>query len=215
VFEEIYQEQRAVFVAKQLSLIESLGDGFAALISRIPKATGLNYGDPPFIVDEGNHALLLVAADGSWSRLPMELVLGEEMVKQGYDALYSVPVLGLGTVRFIPANPDFIFPLAVDVSNVPNESDSAFFKPLDSMFEAYVQRVTSLAQKAIVGKLVGMKEPLQALCLEEALAPEEVLRMPALAEKIIAIFARAVTDAAETAKVPQGEDGQLTRAKIE
>lgn len=197
MFEEIYQEQRAVFVAKQLALIETLGYGFAALISRIPKATDLNYGEPPFVVDDGNHALLLVAADGSWSRLPMELVLGEEMVKQGYDVLYSVPVVGLGTVRFIPANPDFVFPLAANFSNAPNESDSAFFKPLDSMFEAYVQRVTSLAQKAIVGKLMGMKEPLQALCLEEAQAIEDVLRTPELADSIHSIFAGAIVAASE------------------
>nr|WP_295774667.1 hypothetical protein [Rhodoferax sp.] len=65
------------------------------------------------------------------------------------------------------------------------------------MFEAYVQRVTSLAQKAIVGKLVGMKQPLQALCMEEAQAIVGVLRTPELAGSIHSIFASAIGAASE------------------
>jgi hypothetical protein len=138
MFKGIFDKQHAVFLAKQLALINAMGEKFGSLVIQMKEVPGVRYGEPPFIIDDGVSALLLVANNGKWSRLSNDLVLSEEMIQQGYDAFYSVPVLGFGSIRLIPANPAFQFPEIDLASNASSEDDNSFFQPLDALFDAYV-----------------------------------------------------------------------------
>ncbi len=195
MFKEIFDRQQAEFSARQLALINAMGEKFEVLIAKAIQTPEVNYGKPPFIVDDGAMALLLVAGDGKWSRLPSDLVLSEEMVQQGYDDFYSVPVMVFGTIRFIPANPDFPFPDVGSTTAASPEDDNQFFQPLEALFDAYVQRVLPLAQESTVRKLAGMKGPLQRLCNENALSFKDVLQTPALKDSVVSIFETALSQA--------------------
>jgi hypothetical protein len=215
VFKEIFDRQQAEFSARQLALINAMGQKFEVLIAKAIQTPGVNYGKPPFIVDDGAMALLLVAGDGKWSRLPSDLVLSEEMVQQGYDAFYSVPVIGFGSIRLIPANPDFPFPDADSTTETSAEDDSQFFHPLEALFDVYAQRVLPLTQESVVRKLAGMKGPLQRLCNENALSFKDVLQTPALKDSVIAIFESALSQAGETAAQEIKDGGEKSSDQID
>jgi hypothetical protein len=105
-------DKNSGFYHKQSILIEVVGNNLKEMLDRITGMEGINYGAPPFILDDGEASLLLVDADGGYARLSPDYNLSEESVITDVDIIYSMPVRELGLIQFIPANPEFDFQLA-------------------------------------------------------------------------------------------------------
>lgn len=195
MFREIVEKQQAVFFAKQSGLIEAMGDNFKGPIARMAKMVGVvNYGNPPFIVDDGEDALLLIDESGKYSRLPPDFNLSEDAVKEGHDTIYSVPVPGIGLIRFLPANGDYEFHEIQAPSCPPHESDG-FFESADKLFATYIDEVMSLAKKSVARSLNRMKRPMLEVSADNGMSIEDVLREPGVINYLFPIFALALTDA--------------------
>jgi hypothetical protein len=158
----------------------------------------MSFGEPPYIVDDGDDAMLLVDADGSYSRLPPYFRLAEGTVNVGFDALYSLPLLSTGQViRFIPANGDYEFPVVQESSAEAQESDDGFFGMADQLFQVYLDGVVSLTKESVAKTLLGMKGPLAKLCAENDIPLADILGAPVLGGGIFSVFSKALTEASE------------------
>lgn len=197
MFMKIAARQQAELFEKQSALINAMGDRFKGLIERMPRIPGMSYGEPPYIVDDGEQALLLVDANGSCSRLPSSFRLSEESVKEGYDALYSLPILSTGqSIRLIPARTDFDFSALEIESRAAQEVDPVYWKFMDELFQSYIDSTMALARENIASKLAGSVGGLAQICAENDIPIEDALHLPGLANQWLALFGEALADAA-------------------
>jgi len=202
VFREIVERQQAEFFAKQSALIDAMGDKFKSVIERMPKVPGLSHGEPPYIVDDGDNALLLVAETGKWLRLAPDFRLSEDSVNEGYDAIYCLPVMGFGTIRLIPANSGYDFQETAVASSTPHEFDTGFYEVLDKLFAGYSDAVMSLAREYFAAKLMTMRDPLLALCAANDISVKDALATPGIVETLFSSFGESLMNA--SAKIAQG-----------
>lgn len=206
MFLEIVDKQQAEFFAKQSELIKAMGDSFKELIARMPAINGMSYGDSPYIVDDGEYAMLLVDGSGKYSRLPPDFRLSDDSVKEDYDALYSIPALG-GLIRFIPANPNYDFQAAD--SDSPLKSDDGFFTPVDEAFETYINGVMSLSKEYVATRLIDIMRTFVQAAGESNMTVEQFMRTPQIVGILFSIFGESLAKASErVTQIATGLDGQ-------
>jgi hypothetical protein len=199
MFRELVEQQRAVFVAKQSDLIDAMGGKFQDLIRGMPRIPEMIFGPPPYIVDDGERALLLIDGDGKYLRLPADFRLSEESVNEDHSALYSIPLLNSGgLVRFIPANQDYDFQ---DVSSeIATAADDSFFPPVDRAFEMYINSVMSLTKVYVTEKLIEIMRPLMQCASETELTIAEFMGSKELLAPLFLVFEESLVKASGRVK---------------
>ncbi|HPB91743.1 MAG TPA: hypothetical protein PK372_03040 [Rugosibacter sp.] len=206
MFKEIVERQQAEFLAKQAALIEARGESFKNMIDGIPKLPGVRFGEPPYIVDDGEDALLLIDADGNYSRFPPDFYLSEASVNEDYDAIYSVPSLSTGlAIRLIPANNNYDFP---EIQATLPESDEAYYEPLDELFELYINAVVDLTCQKVARELMRVRRSLMETCEGSDTVFADVLKTPGVSRAMFSIFGKSLADASEETvqNISGGED---------
>lgn len=195
MFKEIVEMQHTEYLAKQTDLIEGHGGNFKALVDGVAKLPGMSFGEPPYIVDDGENALLLINADGNYSRLAPDFYLSEESVNEDYDAIYTVPSLSTGAMlRLIPANSSHDF---ADGRAAVSDTDNSYYAPLDELFEVYMSAVVDLARQNAARDLMRKRTLLLRACEEDGISFADVIKAPRIARAMHAIFANSLTDASE------------------
>ena len=206
MFKEIVERQQSEYFAKQSALIEGRDGNFKPLVEGVTKIPGMSFGEPPYIVDDGEDALLLIDADGNYSRLPPDFYLSEESVNEDCDAFYTVPSPSTGTmIRLIPANSNYDFSRNLAAAS---ESEDAYYAPLDELFELYMNAIVDLTREKAAHELMRKRTSLLKTCEENDIAFAKVLRVPGIARAMYAIFASSLADASEEiVKGLRGDDG--------
>jgi hypothetical protein len=122
----------------------------------VPEASILpgifSYGEPPFmiVVDDGD-PLVLLDEHYKCHPLPPFFEMDDECVSHNYNAIFSIPIsipgVGLGIIRFFPANPDYEFPL-FDPSDKA-EIDQEYFDLCEQTYNEFLNKVQRMSKEKL------------------------------------------------------------------
>lgn len=155
--DEFYETQQGVIASLNDGLAEVAKNGMSPETSALPEV--FNYGKPPFfiIVDDGD-PLLLLDEEYKCYPLPPFFELEDECMSDDYNMVYSTPITGDGMsiLRFIPANPDYEFP--VFYADDAQEIDAELFNVCDEAYEKFINGVQLLSKEKIARHLFRIQD---------------------------------------------------------
>lgn len=187
----------AEFDAKQNALIEAIGGNLKAILANMQKTKALNHGQPPFIVDDGDVALLFVDKDGNYSKLPPDFSLSEETTSHDFEVIYALPVLGFGSVRFIPARADMAAPDAYQSEFVASAYDSQFLAGMSQYLEIMSKGIPELAAIRMVKKLIQLQPAMELSAKQAEMNLESFMQLREVRDAFVAVLGEALVDGAK------------------
>lgn len=196
---EMMTDLIGAFDARQNALIAAVGGSFKEVLSLMHKHQGPFYGNPPFIVDDGETPLLLVRSDGEWSRLPPTFSLSESAIEKDFDAIYSVPVVSFGLIRFIPAATDFQFPNEYQGSLVVTAFSPQLLNGLEKYLDVMVDAIPKLAALGLAKNLIQLQAVMEVGAEEADVQLSEYMQMDQVQSAFISVLGEALVDGAHRA----------------
>ena len=155
-FTSILREELDEFKELQQRVIAIFEGGLDELAKKelAPEASILpgffSCGEPPFmiIVDDGD-PLLILDENYKCHPLPPLFEMDDGCMSDDYNMIHSTPMIGDGfsIIRFIPANPDYEFPL-FDPSD-KGEIDQEFFDLCDQTYNEFLNRVQRMSKEKL------------------------------------------------------------------
>lgn len=191
-------------------VVNHIGNRLEEILGNIPQIPGFSHGRPPYIVDDGERALLLVNKDGSYLRLPPYFVVSEESVNDDFEAIYSLPIAGangLDLVRFIPANPDFDFPPYIPEQLLSDIEGASTL--LDDYLKMTLESTGLSIANSIARLTVSSASTLQPLLLKSGLSFDKLLRTPSGVEIMHMLFIGAVKQLSEDSAIEELKNNLL------
>lgn len=198
------------FVTKQEAVMGSVGERLEQVLSKIQEMsskTGINYGCSPFIVDDGDDALLLAHSDGTYVRLSRSFVVDAESVNEDYDAIYSSLFPVVGMLRFIPANPDFEFP--VYSPRTPCADNELFSSAVNTSFEFLINTTIELTKIQMAKNIIALESVFTEEAKNSGLSSEEFYKSPEVLRSFATLFKQAINDSSELAESIANGDADL------
>ena len=144
-FKELQQRVIAIFEG---GLDEHAKEKLAPGASILPEF--IRNGEPPFmiVVDEGD-PLLILDENYKCHPLPPLFEMDDACMSDDYNAIYSTPMIGDGfsIIRFVPANPDYEFPL-FDPSD-EEEIDQEFLDLCEQAYNEFLNKVQLMSKEKL------------------------------------------------------------------
>ena len=145
-FEEFKELQQRVIAIFEGGLDELAKEQLPPEASILPGF--FSYGEPPFVivVDDGD-PLLILDENYKCHPLPYRIEMEDACMSDDYNAIYSTPMIGDGfsIIRFVPANPDYEFPL-FDPGD-EEEIDQEFFDLCDQAYNEFLNTVQRMSKE--------------------------------------------------------------------
>lgn len=181
------------FDGKQDALIEAVGANFKKIITEQMLSAGVNFGKPPFIVDDGDVALLVIDKNGGYRRLPPTFELSAKSTKKGYDALYSLPILNFGLVRFIPAPAKFNFPPEYQPRTALLYSEESL-QGIATLLSRMSNAMIELAELRLAKKLIGMQSGMMKVAKSEDVDFDSFMKSREVMTVFVSVSGQALSD---------------------
>jgi len=193
---EIMKDLVEEFDSMQDALVNAIGGNLKSIVADMAKNRVPFHGNPPFILDNGETPLLLVDGAGRFSRLPPSFSLSEEATQSEFDVIYTLPVLGFGLVRFIPASADFEFPASYKSKFVASAYDADFLRGLEQYLDAMKDAAGQLAAFGLSKKLLQLQSVMEEGAAEANVALEDFMQMREVRDAFISILGDALIEGA-------------------
>jgi len=199
-FKELQQRVIAIFEG---GLDELAREKLAPGPSILPEF--IHNGEPPFmiVVDDGN-PLLILDENYKCHPLPPLFEMEDACVSDDYNAIYSTPMIGNGisVIRFIPANPDYEFPL-IDPGD-GEETDQEFFDLCDQAYDEFFNTVQLMSKEKLGQHFYQIQEShreatesLAEKLKEMGLGYSDALRLALFGKSAMEIFCAQTSASAE------------------
>lgn len=199
MFNEMMQQLVEEFDQKQKALIDAIGDNLYEVLEGIAK-TGMNFGKPPFIVEDGEIPLLLVGKDGQYVKLPPGFSLSDEIVEDGFDAVYTLPVLNFDMIRFIPVQQGANLPSPYQSPFCATAYSPEFLAGLSHYLKAMVDASQKFASLYMSKKLIQLQGAMQESAAAEGMDLESFMWQKEVRDAFISVLGDTFAEAAEKAK---------------
>ncbi len=187
------------FDERQNALIAAVGGKLKAILRGMKTVGALNHGNPPFIVDDGEISLLLVDKDGEYAKLPPSFSTSEETTVEGFDAIYSLPILSFGLIRFIPTRADFVGPEIYRSGYVASAYSPPFLRGMEQYLDAMSNTVPELAALRMAKKLIKLQPAMEAGAKEAGVGLESYMQLREVRDAFISVLGDSLVEGARRA----------------
>lgn len=194
---EMMDELVKGFDERQNALIEAVGGNLKAIFSNMKKTKALNHGKPPYILDDGEFALLFVDRDGNCSKLPPSFSLSEETTSREFDVIYTLPVLGFGPVRFIPAQAAMVAPEAYQSNFVASAYSPQFLDGLSQYLAVMANAIPKLAALKMAKKLIQLQSAMETGAKGAGIELESFMQLREVRDVFVTVLGEAFVEGAQ------------------
>lgn len=197
MFSKIISENFSQFSLKQNSVLDAIAASGKDIVEKIMAMDGaVNFGRPPYIIDDGEQAILFLDAHGTFSRISPSFRLDEDSVNDDYDSLYTMNS-PIGMIRFVPANSELQFPSFVKDQQSLFTDDAA--SALDGQFDILMNLTKEIVQIEIAKSLISIEAALDEAADESGTPFATLLRSPDIFKIFVPIFKSSMDIACEKA----------------
>lgn len=187
------------FDEQQNALIQAIGGQLKGIVAEIKKSKAMNHGNPPYIVDNGEIALLFVEKDGTYSKLAPDFALSEENTSDDFDVIYTLPVPGCGMVRFIPVRKGVKAPPEYQSNFSPSAYDAKFLEGLNQYLQVMVDTIPKLAALRMAKKLIQVHPAMERGAENAEMELTEFMELREVRDAIVEILGQALVEGAKRA----------------
>ena len=142
---------------------------------------------------------MFVAKDGRYSKLPPYFSLSEETTSQDFEVVYTLPVLGFGSIRFIPAHADFIVPETYQSNFVASAFTPQFLDGLSKYLSVMADAIPELTAMRMAKKLIQLQPAMETSAKEAELDLESFMQLSEVRDAFIAVLGEALVEGARRA----------------
>lgn len=196
---EVIHDLVVEFDQQQGALIEAIGGQLKGIVAGIAKNKAMNHGKPPYIVDTGDVSLLFVEKDGTYSKLAPDFSLTEENTSDDFDVIYSLPVPGIGVVRFIPVRAGVKAPPDYQSNFTPSAYDDQFLAGLSQYLQVMVDTIPQLAALRMAKKLIQVQPAMERSAEDAEMELTEFMELREVRDAIVEILGQALVEGAKRA----------------
>lgn len=196
------------FEEKQNALISAIGGDFKAILINMKKIKTPKHGKPPYILDDGEVALLFITKDGNYSKLPPGFSLSEETISRDYEVIYTLPVHGIGSVRFIPARADMATPDAYQSNFAAPAYSPQFLDSLGKYLGVMSNTVPKLAAFRMAKKLIQLQPAMESSAKEAEMSLESFMQLREVRDAFVSALGEAFVEGAKRASEMVVEAGK-------
>jgi hypothetical protein len=185
------------FDEQQNALILAIGERLKDIVDDIRKNEVMSHGNPPYIVDTGDVAMLIVEEDGTYSKLAPDFSLSEDNTAQDFSVIYSLPIRGFGMVRFIPVRNGFKAPLEYQSNFFPSAYDSQFLTGLSQYLKIMADAIPELTAAGMAKKLIQLQSTMEVNAEKANMELGEFMQLREVRDAIIEVLGQTLVEAAQ------------------